>query len=216
MSIRGDTEAYDASELSLFKSCPYKYWASAERRLRRATSKKVAAEFGQALHLGIPILLRNGSGGLEEAIREAEAYFAPHEDPTDDMRTVGKLGTLLEAYTENYDLEAFEVMDVEIPFMLPFPGFTDVFYAGKMDMRVRDKKSDLRLIWDIKSTFNIGGFCVMNSLGLATGSLSTLSGFTRRNHYVVCEETGYLARPPQIRCADSLRQEHLAKLSDGL
>jgi hypothetical protein len=157
MSLINGTEIYDNSELEIFKTCPYKYYASMVAKRQARNDRKTAAEFGQAMHIAIQDLFRGGD--KESAIALAEAYFRPHEDPSDAKRTIGRLDVLIDAYVDNYGQcgrDVYDVLDIESGFILPL--HEDIMYAGRLDMRVCEKTTNRTYLWDIKTTWDLFSF----------------------------------------------------------
>lgn len=149
--ISRESSYYDNTRLSAFKECPRKYflrhvlhWAYDGERL------SAPLVFGSAWHAGMDALW--GAQGYEVSIKVqlaklafikswVEEGYPAQESMTMEFldslspRTPGIAGEMYHEYATQRAkmLEECEVVAIEQPVAVPFPGLSDTWYIGKLD-----------------------------------------------------------------------------------
>lgn len=110
----------DNTALKLFQACPLKYKT---RMVDHWTSryKSGALGYGGAVHEGLKAWYQGELDGLTvlqrvEAAQAAIDISWPADHPIDDYRTKSKAMELMAKYIQEYTLESFKVLMVEVPF----------------------------------------------------------------------------------------------------
>lgn len=175
MTITRETEIYDNSMLSSYKTCPRQYYLRYGRHWR---SEGTAAPlvFGLSWHAGMDVVWQFGKkvGDQRELARLAMAKFLETWEeegfpPEPDLQQIEKLaprtpGTAHEMY-ENYIeqrwgmIQAAELIAVEQPFAVPMPGHENTYYVGRLDKVVEHNGQKLVLEHKTTTEYKIdGGF----------------------------------------------------------
>src|SRR5215831_8604967 len=155
MQITRSSSYYDNTRLSAFKECPRKYFF---RHVLHWTidgeSMSAPLVFGGAWHAGMDALW--GAQGYPVGVKVQLAKLAfnnhwveegfpkPEEMNIEVLdalspRTPGIAGEMFLEYAEQRAkmLEECEIISIEQPVAMPFPGLNDTWYIGKLDKVVR-------------------------------------------------------------------------------
>lgn len=154
------------SEIKTFRACRRKWWLTYVLRLRsRDTSVVGPLPLGSRIHKALEFYYRGEKGLLqahEELVVDARATAmieGADLSKLDDEAELGRL--MLEGYLEwagDEGIDAnLEIIGIEEILKYPMLGGA-VTLMGKLDLRVRDRMKDTRLILDFKTAANFNEF----------------------------------------------------------
>lgn len=142
----------DNSMISGYKTCP-RYYQLRYKLHWRSQGVSMPLSFGLAWHAGQDIVWTHAKTQPQRALAElATAAFEeswaadglPAEPSVDEIdkfgaRTPGVAHEMYENYIEHRwkILQECELLACEQPFAVPMPGFTDVWYAGRLDKVIK-------------------------------------------------------------------------------
>lgn len=146
----------DNSYIECIQTCPRSFLFKYELK-RIAITPGPGRNFGSAIHEALAI--RYTYSGAQEANEDREqemnvtlrSYFEKNPQPEDDFRNVDHAINVVRAYNNSYKAEPFTIQAVgdtpivERSFLLPIGnvsspvyGLVPIYYAGKIDLMVRD------------------------------------------------------------------------------
>ena len=158
------SQTFDNSRLSDYKTCPRLYYLRHIRGWRREGSS-LALSFGSAWHAGLEAIWNNAGSirtvqlkaafdafnetWIEEGLR---TDLSLEEQEMISPRTPGVAHEMFHNYVNaRQDLIAnSELLGNEQPFAVPMPGLDDVFYIGKMDKVLQTPRE--RIVLEHKTT----------------------------------------------------------------
>jgi len=188
----------DGSKIDCFNLCPQKYYYRYVMHIRPKGGPGSALSFGHAIHKAMEVLYGgnpftmvicplHGSGHCQFCERSngfmpaiAGAFLAAYpEDPEDDkdVRTRSRGLEILTAYIRKYRRDVFKTLAVEVPFSIPFSGFT---YVGRIDLIGQWENEEIRPV-DHKHTTRFGEMFneQFHLSGAITGYIRTTHLLTR-------------------------------------
>lgn len=146
----------DNYSLDCYRNCPRSYYWRIHRHLVKPGEKKVAAEFGSGVHMGMERYYGGGmsQAAVDTALLDSVAYFAPFESEADDKRTTSKLITILDKYFTRYQHEPFNVVAVEVGGAFELDA--QWVYTSRLDLLAEWQVPKGIYIIDHKTTYDIG------------------------------------------------------------
>jgi hypothetical protein len=146
----------DNYSIDCFRNCPKFYYWRIKRGLTKPGDKKLAAEFGTAIHLGLETYYK---GGLTQEARDLAftkslEYFTPFETEGDEKRTSQRLVVILDKYFTRYPSEPFEVIATEVGGAFELD--SNWIYTTRLDLPVEWKTPRGVYIVDHKTTYDLG------------------------------------------------------------
>lgn len=200
----------DNSYIECLQHCPREYLL--KYGLRRVTVIPSAGRnFGSGIHVGLDTRYTNyGSQEVPEFETNIEnklvAYFQENPGPVSDFRNLDHGRKVMTAYNNHYKAESFAIQAVngvpivEKSFLLPIGaiqsstyGLIPIYYAGKIDLMVRDSIG----LWvlDHKTAFQFG-----NSFEAEMASDSGQLGYCWAGLQIFGEKPlGYITNAIRIR-----------------
>ena len=152
----GERRQVDNFTIECFRNCPKFYYWRIHRNLVKPVEKKVAAEFGSAVHLALEIYYKYGMSqeAIDKALVDSLDYFTPFETEGDAKRTTARLLVILGKYFERYKHEPFNVLATEVGGAFELDN--NWIYTTRLDLLVEWQSPRGIYIVDHKTTYDLG------------------------------------------------------------
>lgn len=130
-----ESRTFDNFALDCFRNCNQYYEWRIVRGVVKPGAKKTAADFGTCIHSALEHYYKNGmtDQSIQEGMDLFVKLFEPHQDITDDKRTLGKGLEILGNYFYRYRHEPFNVISTEIGGAVPLGEY---LYTSRIDLSV--------------------------------------------------------------------------------